>query len=242
MDYETETGTIWADWGLQKKDWMGLGKYLVDNFTEKELEEMEIAIKAIFGDRVHMILLKLQEMSGKSVIEILRAVNRISDIEKLEEELKEKAISLGLCEQWTKEWTNPDKDELVDKYVRGIDFCIQHDYPSIEYMIANFRGVMEKHGVFADNDLQLRNRDVAILNGACAGVLEYDWYSTGRLYIRHDSDIKVVLKGNAKVFISIYDNANVNIICQDNAKCYVYKYGGSVSYNGNVIIRDRSLE
>ena len=99
MDYETETGTIWADWGLQKKDWMGLGKYLVDNFTEKELEEMEIAIKAIFGDRVHMILLKLQEMSGKSVIEILRAVNRISDIEKLEEELKEKAIALKGMEE-----------------------------------------------------------------------------------------------------------------------------------------------
>ena len=99
MDYKTETGSIWSDWEIQMNDWTGVGIYLLNNFTEKELEEMEIAIKAKFGDRIHAILLKLQEMSGKSVIEILRSINRISEIDKLEEELKGKAMALKDMEE-----------------------------------------------------------------------------------------------------------------------------------------------
>ncbi len=159
----------------------------------------------------------------------------------LSNDLKKEAIGLGLCEQWTAEWGNPDKDELVDKYVRGIDFCIEHDYPTVECIKANFSGVMEGHGVFADNILNLLNRSIAIINGECEGVINYDGYNTGRIYIRHKSDIHIITKGNSKVFISIYDDSKVTIECSDNAKVYVYKYGGSVVFTGNVIVRNKDL-
>lgn len=160
----------------------------------------------------------------------------------ISKELKEEAIKLGLCEKWQSEWNNPDKDELVQKYVKGIDFCIYNDFPSIEYMKDNFQSVMDKHGVFVDNVVKLINRDTVVLNGECEGDVTYDGISIGRIYCRHDSSIKLIVKDDSKVFISIYDNARVDIECQDNAKVYVYKYGGLVKSLGNVIIRDKNLE
>lgn len=160
---------------------------------------------------------------------------------KLSNDLKNKAIGLGLCNQWTAEWGSPDKDELLDKYVRGIDFCIKNDYPSIEYMKSNFTGVMENHGVFVDNILDLNNRSVAIINGKCEGLLSYNKYNTGRIYVRHESIVRIVAKENSKIFISTYDNSKITVECLDNAKVYVYKYGGVIEYTGNVIIRNKDL-
>ena len=42
----------------------------------------------------------------------------------LQEDLKRKAIACGLCEQWQREWGKPDEDELINKFIEGIDFCI----------------------------------------------------------------------------------------------------------------------
>ena len=57
---------------------------------------------------------------------------------KLSEELKSQAIGLGLCEQWTNSWGNPSEQELINKFLHGIDFCIKHDYPTNEYIKKNF--------------------------------------------------------------------------------------------------------
>ncbi len=153
-------------------------------------------------------------------------------------ELKEKAISLGLCEKWTNEWKDHDKDELVSKYVRGIDFCIHNDFPSIDYMENNFRGVMEKHGVFVNNIVNLVNRSFVVLNGECEGEIIYNEYNVGRIYVRHNSTVKIKVSGCSKVFISTFDNCEVIIECNENAKCYVYKHGGTLKYDGNVMVRE----
>ena len=48
--------------------------------------------------------------------------------------LKSEAVSLGLCQEWTSKWNNESKESLVEKYVKGIDFCIEHNYPSLAFM------------------------------------------------------------------------------------------------------------
>lgn len=48
--------------------------------------------------------------------------------------LKNRAILLGLCTEWTEGWGNPDKQGLIDKYLHGIDFCIKHDYPTVDFI------------------------------------------------------------------------------------------------------------
>lgn len=157
----------------------------------------------------------------------------------ISKELKKEAISLGLCTDWTNDWGNPTKDELVDKYVRGIDFCIDHDYPSCEYMKKYFEGIMQKHGVFVDDDIKLENPKMVIANGKTSGRLIYNSYSVGTIYVRHDSDLTIEVSGNAILAIETYDNCNISIFHRDKAKVFVYDHGGSIQTSGKVIVKNR---
>lgn len=154
-------------------------------------------------------------------------------------ELKEKAISLGLCEEWTNEWNEEDKDTLCEKYVKGIDFCIMHNYPSLKYMKDNFDGIMQNHGVFVDDNGMKKNLPKAVINGLSIMNMLYDKFSVGTVYLRHDSALNIIAKDNAKVFIFTYDNCILNIKCSDSAIVYVYNHGGSINYdiNENILVR-----
>ena len=160
-------------------------------------------------------------------------------MENVSEELKERAISLGLCKQWTSEWNNEDKDSLCEKYVKGIDFCIEHDYPSIEYMKNNFDGVMQNHGIFVNDIGDKKNLSKAVLNGLSIMNISYDNFSVGTIYVRHNSALNITAKDNSKVFIFTYEDCTLNIKCSDNAIVYVYNHGGSIKYdnNENILVR-----
>lgn len=157
----------------------------------------------------------------------------------ISKELKNKAVKLGLCTEWTNEWGNPTKDELVYKYVRGIDFCIRHNYPSCEYMKKNFDGIMQKHGVFVDEEINLKNARIVIANGKTCGKIVYDSYSVGTLYVRHDSDLTIEVSDNAFVTIETYDNCKVSVSQKGNAKVFVYRYGGDIQTSGKVVVKNR---
>lgn len=46
--------------------------------------------------------------------------------------MKNEAVSLGLCDKWQEEWTaQTTKEEMIEKFIRGQDFCIKHDWPSV---------------------------------------------------------------------------------------------------------------
>lgn len=157
------------------------------------------------------------------------------------EDLRNKAVGLGLCHKWQRLWnTNTDKDELVEMYKRGLDFCIENNYPTNEYMLEHFDGVMQKHGVFVSNFLDLKNVKQVVLNGECSGYLAYDMYSVGNIYVRHNSKIDIVAKENAKVFVTCYDSAVLDLRTEGRASITVYNYGSErISHYGNVQIKDR---
>lgn len=161
-------------------------------------------------------------------------------MDRLNTELKNRAVSLGLCAMWTKEWTEKDKDELCEMYKRGIDFCIEHDYPKNEYMKFHFNGVMQKHGIYVDDEIHTRSEKTCIFNGNCKGEVSYDKFDVGTIYVRHNSSITIIAEGNSKIFVEVYDKAKVVIIQKDEAKVFVYKKGGEITSVGRVVVRDRT--
>ena len=75
---------------------------------------------------------------------------------RLSDRMKNEAVSLGLCAEWTAEWRDGiTKDEMAEKYVRGIDFCITHDWPSCDVIKKEFGDVMHNHGVYVDESVRL---------------------------------------------------------------------------------------
>lgn len=160
---------------------------------------------------------------------------------KLSDRMKNEAVSLGLCAEWTAEWKDgSSKDEMAEKYVRGIDFCIAHDWPSCDFIKKEFGDVMHNHGVYVDEAVRLHNPGTVILNGHCDATITCDGYAVTNVYVRHRSRLYIVCRQMANVRVNVLDSSDVNVLCDEHAKAYVYKYSGKVSSNENVIIRDRS--
>lgn len=161
---------------------------------------------------------------------------------KLSERMKKEAVGLGLCAQWTAEWTDgTTKDEMAEKFVQGLDFCIEHDWPSTEVMKKDFGDVMHRHGVYVDERVSVRDTDTLILNGRCDASVTYSGASVGNVYVRHTSHAKIRVMGFAYVHVSVYDGAKVEVECERLAKCFVYRYGGEVKSSGNVVVRERDF-
>lgn len=156
-------------------------------------------------------------------------------------ELKDMAVQMDLCQEWTERWGDPDKDELLEMYIRGIDFCIEHDWPSCTYLKENFDGIMQQHGVFVNDRVCSRNLRQAILNGTTSGEICYDEYSIGAIYVRHRADIVLNFLDQSKGFIEVYDEARVKINNTSDSTVFVYQYGGDVETTGKVVVKKRVL-
>lgn len=159
------------------------------------------------------------------------------------EDLKQEAIILGLCDEWTEDWGKPDLDSLCEMFISGQDFCIKHNYPSNEYIKSNFGEVATNHGIFVDTEIDLVNPDVAILLGSTKGCITLSGFVSRDIYVRHDSNVTIVIKDSAKTFIRVFDNTKVIIDNQSSGKVFVYKYTdvftGKIFTNENVEVREK---
>lgn len=159
----------------------------------------------------------------------------------LSRRMRSEAVNLGLCKQWTEEWADgTDRDGLVRKFVRGIDFCIEHDWPSPYVMKRDFGDVLHRHGVYVDENVEAEDAPMVVLNGECVGDISYGGTTAGEVYVRHKSEALVRVGGAARAFVSVYDDGAVSVECDDGARCFVYLHGGRVEKaRGDVVVRDR---
>ena len=161
----------------------------------------------------------------------------------LSKALKGQAVSLGLCEQWTQGWGESSRQELIDKYLHGIDFCIDKKYPTHVFIKEHFdKGILHKNNIFIDEDVQARNMShISVLNGNCTGILLFDGFASCDVYVRHDSDVTIDCSRFSKVFINAYDRARVKVVQKDMASVYVYIHGEgcTVEAEGDVLQRKR---
>lgn len=169
----------------------------------------------------------------------------LRNTKKLSSTLKEEAARLGCCEQWLSQWGVCNQQELINRFLHGIDFCLKHDYPTNEFIKKNFeKEILHRNNIFVDEDVQKRNaRQIVVLQGKCTGTLLYDGMTSADVYVRHDSEVTIDCSRLSKVFISVYDRAKVNVIQHDGASVYVYLHGGDceVKAEGDVMTR-RSAE
>lgn len=151
------------------------------------------------------------------------------DNKKLNKDLRDKAKSLGLCALWTKNWRRDKSvDDLIEMYIKGYDFCIEHDYPSVDFIKGNFdRDILHKHGVWVDEEV-IKTKDMMIINGNCYGKLVFDNFDVATVFIRHESKITIVCNKYSRISIRAYEKANVNVINKGFNKQYVYAFGDNV--------------
>lgn len=144
----------------------------------------------------------------------------------LSETLKQQARSLGLCDEWFGEWAeNCSQQELIDKYIRGLDFAIKHQYPSNEFIKENFdHELLNKNHIFVDEFINEEKAPSGsyVINGECSGTIRIAPWSVATIYVRHTSSVNIIASDFAKVFIQLYDDAEVETCSCDYAVIKVY--------------------
>lgn len=119
-------------------------------------------------------------------------------------------------------------EELAALYIKGIDFCISEDYPTLDFLRDNFKGSCEPFGVFVDDEVEKRNAPDAVLNGDCKVFLEYDGFAVSRIFARHNTQGSVNVSDNAYVTIDAFDNTNLVIaVAGSDAQVIVNLYGNA---------------
>lgn len=147
-------------------------------------------------------------------------------MDKLNTELRAEAIRKGLCSQWQADWAD-DKtpQELIEMYKKGIDFGIANQYPSNEYIKANFdRELLNRNLVFVDEDINLDNAPsgVYVLNGECSGTIRLAPWAVATLYLRHHTNVSIEAGDFARMFVRLYDNADATVNVCESAIVKVY--------------------
>ncbi len=144
------------------------------------------------------------------------------------QQLKQDGIDKGLCRLWQgKLRAGLSTEELAKLYIKGIDFCISEDYPTLDFLREHFKGKCEPFGVYVDDEIPpTANKPDMVLNGACKAMLEYDGFAVSRLYVRHDSEAAVIVSDNAIVTIDLFDNAKIHIsVIGTEARVNINAYG-----------------
>lgn len=150
----------------------------------------------------------------------------------LVEQLRKDGTDKGLCLLWQRKLRNGlDTEALVKLYIKGIDFCISEDYPTLDFLRTHFKGICEPYGVYVDEDMPtLVNKPDLVLNGDCRGLLEYDGYSVSRLYVRHTTETAVNVSDHAIVTIDIFDNSKLHLsVSGSDASVIVNVYGAQTT-------------
>ena len=162
-------------------------------------------------------------------------------MENISTELKGMARSNGLCDKWFGEWEKESDDTtLFDKYKRGIDFSIEHDWISNDFIKSHWdKETLQSNNIFVDDkDMELENaKGTVVVNGDCDLTFNYNLFTVSDIYARHSSRIKITVRDHARVMVNLYDNATVEIDCDDMARVYVYQHSkdSKIVNVGNVV-------
>lgn len=157
--------------------------------------------------------------------------------------LRNDAIRFGLCSGWQNDWSeNRNKQELIDMWLRGIDFAIMHNYPTNDFIKEHFEDeLLKQNNIFVDCPITGMNLNgKVIVNGDCTGTFTFDGFAACDLYIRHNSNVHIDASRFAKIFINLYDDAIVTIKQRDISKVYVYRHSENchVKCDGDVLVRE----
>lgn len=157
--------------------------------------------------------------------------------------LKERAINLGLCKEWTEAWQPCDQQELIDKYVKGIDFCIGKNYPAVDFIINNFdEELLKANDIYVQGDNSISyGCGTIILRGDSKNDIRIKDYAAVEIWIAENANLTINAGAFSKVFINMYGEGEVKANSEFGSKVYIYTHNdkarvGGTGY-GDVMIR-----
>lgn len=143
-------------------------------------------------------------------------------------ELLRDAIKSQICEEWEEKISNSgSKKELLQMYIDGIDFCLDNNFPSNDYLKKNGGDLLAEFGIFIDENIEVENRTKVVLLGSCTSLISIDGYTVSQVFIKHDSSAHITVENHAFLVIDMFDNTSLNISATNESKVLVNVYGNA---------------
>lgn len=149
-------------------------------------------------------------------------------MDRINKYILEKAKEAGICEEWAGLIPSVGGvDGLLAMYVKGIDFCLEKNFPSNEDLVRLGGDRLAGHGVYIDKAVDLPSGDFIVLLGECTGNIHISGYSSTQLFIKHTSSATINAYGNAFVMIDCFDNTTLDVVASGNSKVVINVYGAA---------------
>lgn len=146
----------------------------------------------------------------------------------LSEELLQLACDANLCNQFQREWKDRDKIGLVQFYKENPDWCLERQYPTLDYLERNFNSEeVRKEGVyvsiFVDGDI-LDEQVYIFVNCTGTAYIKFDAKKKifPMIYLSEGSRMTFIVDGSSTPF-QLYDNSKVKVECINGGKHKIYK-------------------
>lgn len=134
------------------------------------------------------------------------------------DKFKKQAIELGLCKAWQDSW---EETGLIEKYVRGITWCMKHEFPSLKDM-RKFDEALLRNGIYNEKKVDIVcDRGMYVFNASEVN-FTIGGYDVCRIYIGRGSKVSVNVKDHAILYIDNYNSA-VDVKKSETVRCVVWK-------------------
>lgn len=132
--------------------------------------------------------------------------------------LREMARSCGLCDEWYGQWKDDSTiDECLERYIKGFDFAVKNNWPSLEFSRKNFRKEdLHRHNIYLDDEVDITDggNGYYVLVGRCTGHIDFKGFKAATVYVRHDSRVTIRASEGARIMVRCYESCNVD--CQSD--------------------------
>ncbi len=145
-------------------------------------------------------------------------------MENLRKILKTQAESLKACKKGLRDLPSTPQG-LIERWKQNLDFALTNNFPTLDFIRANFDAkLLADNQIYVDEHLSLRNapNGVYVLNGECSGTLHFNSWAATTVYVRHNCHVSIIAEDFAKVFVRVYDEAEVNVCDVGDAVVKVY--------------------
>lgn len=159
----------------------------------------------------------------------------------LNKDLREQAVSLGLCEDWQKLWNKDwSKKKMIEKMFQGLDFCLKNHWPSNGFILKHFeKDLLRKNNVFVNDKYSVVNPRESLILGISDITIRYNANSYGNIHIRDNSNVKLTARNYSFVIVHLYENACIKAEQFDKAKVVLVKHSANVHITAGEHIKVR---
>lgn len=145
----------------------------------------------------------------------------------LNSELYELACEADLCSEHREKWGEKDKLALIQYYKENPDWCLERQYPSLEYMDKHFNNTEARtEGVFVNHKLDgdvLSEQVYIFVN--CTGFahikFDVDKAIFPMIYLSQGSNMSFIVDGSNTPF-QLYDNSVIDVDVVNGGKYKIY--------------------